>query len=154
MTAACSERHSKQYQEDYHNELLEFCKAAVAPHTVVHCSALIGSAAINGYDGEQMDYDVLLLVSAFGCPAGFREDGEETYERGQGNFVSLRCDEHPRLNLILCSELYFFELWARSVEVCVYLSKRGLKDKATRVAVHQMIMDGITAEEAIDCQTL
>ena len=106
---------------------------------------LVGSTYICGYG---QDVDVLLQVSNIDCALdllrgeGFEVD--ETAEYGdRDEFVSAK---NGPINALLVSSDAFYLKWLQAAEVCraVYL-KQGFIDKPTRVAIHQVIMDGYAA---------
>lgn len=116
------------------SELLEY-KIEVLDHHIG------GSTYITG---EGNDIDVIVLSGAsITAVHNVLEDmwelcGEESYE-SQGMFVAYRVGY---VNVIIVDDKVYYDNWISARDVCVYLHARGLSDRATRVAIHQIVVDG------------
>lgn len=115
-------------------ELLEY-KIEVLGHHIG------GSTYITG---EGNDIDVIVLSGAsITAVHNVLKDvwelcGEESYE-SQGMFVAYRVGY---VNVIIVDDTVYYDNWISARNVCVYLHARGLSDRATRVAIHQIVVDG------------
>lgn len=115
-------------------ELLEY-KIEVLGHHIG------GSTYITG---EGNDIDVIVLSGAsITAVHNVLKDvwelcGEESYE-SQGMFVAYRVGD---VNVIIVDDTVYYDNWISARNVCVYLHARGLSDRATRVAIHQIVVDG------------
>lgn len=98
---------------------------------------LVGSTYIQG---TGQDFDVLHLVDSIDdakaalLDDGFVLEGEESYDTS--TFYSLRKGE---VNALITADHDFYGGFIRAANVCRYLA---VTDKAQRVAVHRIIMDG------------
>lgn len=117
----------------------------------------VGSRYITGGIGEDLDILVLLKpgvglgdvdLSQFDTK---RDDEHYTGLPASDGWVSLRVGDINAL-LISNEESGYYYAWIKAAEVCRALHLSGvLLDKAQRIAVHQVIMDGYTPEEAAGC---
>lgn len=103
--------------------------------------AIVGSVAI---EDQGKDFDHLWLVGDI-CVAfdylikhGFTHEGNVTYQNN--DFESFR---HGYLNVITTPLDKIFDTWKISVEVCKLIKT---KNREQRVAIHQVIMDGLDAD--------
>lgn len=108
--------------------------------------APIGSAYILSPE-EASDLDVLLLVedatssALLLCQQGFVAGGSNAPGPDQDSWWSLTKD---RLNIIVCDDRDYFNLWKMATAVCKYLKVR---DKNQRIDIHGIIMDGYEADD-------
>jgi hypothetical protein len=116
-------------------------------HSDIECFAPIGSATYMA-DAADVDFAVLLWP---GCDAmsyaeeltrreGFRHCGE--YDSKNGTWCAVR---RGNLNLMLTHDRAFYTGYLRATEVCKRLN---LQSKADRIAVCQIVRDGLSAAES------
>ena len=100
-----------------------------------------GSVAING---EGNDIDIIVLTAqpiseiTDMCKPVFELCGEESYE-SQGQFVAFRYGD---VNIFVPASAELYNLWRIALEMCQWLTTKGFRDRDTRVAVHQIVVDG------------
>ncbi len=106
--------------------------------------AMVGSCYINN---KGKDIDLLVRgdrnkIFPILIEEGFKQDGEYIGEE----FTSLRAGD---VNIILTESVEYYKAFTRAAEVC-YLISNGDLAKAHRVAIHEIIINGVdrdTAEE-------
>ncbi len=120
----------------------------IMTHLDAEARVLVGSTAILG---KGNDTDMLYMVKDLSVASEFLRrkgwDAEaEQYEKFDQCFMSFHA--HPAegvLNILITDSQDFFAGFARSVEVCKYLHKKGfteVENRDVRVAIHQMVRDG------------
>jgi len=104
---------------------------------------LTGSAVVTG-EGNDIDIVILqpLEIDADLVehlePYGWVLCGAESYE-SYGMFAAFRQGD---VNIVVVKDAEYFRKWETALEVCKYLHLVGLSDKAWRVTMHKIIVDG------------
>ena len=114
----------------------------------IQSNLLTGSAVVTG---EGNDIDIVILqprdidadLVAHLEQYGWVLCGEASYE-SHGMFAAFRQGD---VNIIVIDDAEYFRKWETALEVCKYLHLVGLSDKAWRVTMHKIIVNGAGAGE-------
>lgn len=108
---------------------------------------LVGSCAIQGA-GKDIDIMVKIhpsfvdrLVEFLVIKDKWKEQTGDDQEYGTGEFRSFRNGD---INLLLVWDFKVYLGWLTSVEICKHINT---KTRDQRVAIHQIIMDGVQANQ-------
>lgn len=131
------------------------CEAVVSQHIGTPIKAqLVGSTYING---SGTDIDVLVLVEThqkgvsanewlIGKEFGWAYGGSEAM--GNDQWASWKCGD---TNLLVTSDPAYYSAWLTAAETCRALVLLGVPmTKQLRIAVHEVVMGGTSAESVAD----
>jgi hypothetical protein len=110
-------------------------------------SVIVGSAA---YLPTANDVDFLLLIGGSESPTDYVErleaDGWEQCGEYEGDESIWNATRLGNLNLLVTNNRQFYDGFKRALEVCKALR---LTSRDDRVAVHQIVRDGLTAADVV-----